>query len=99
MAGSTARHPSPALAGLALGLVALLGFPAPVAGVVPPGTVAPTPQAVGAAAPAVTPALATPVATQIAPAPAPAADYADQRLGQSGQVRDEFRNSGTWIKQ
>ena len=33
MAGSTARHPSPALAGLALGLVALLGFPAPVAGV------------------------------------------------------------------
>ena len=71
----------------------------PLAGVIAPGTVAPTPQAVGAAAPAVTPALAPPVATQAAPAPAPAADYADQRLGQSGQVRDEFSNSGTWIKQ
>ncbi|MEY4269245.1 MAG: hypothetical protein RLZZ58_461 [Pseudomonadota bacterium] len=31
-------------------------------------------------------------------APAPKADYLDSRLNQSGQVRDEFKGSGEWIR-
>ena len=38
---------------------------------------------------------ATPVAS--APTPPPTA-YTDPRLGQSGQVREEFRKSGEWIR-
>lgn len=55
----------------------------------PAGAPAPTPQAMAqgwSAAPST-------------PAPAqPAATYTDPRLNQSGQVREEFNQSGTWIR-
>lgn len=56
---------------------------------------APTPATVGSAAP---------LPPAVAPAPAPAAAtppaprYEDPRLNQSGQVREEFRGSGEWIR-
>jgi spore germination cell wall hydrolase CwlJ-like protein len=67
-------------------------FPAsatPTAGPVPAMPTAPLPPPVGSA----------PVAGPRAPtAPAPKTDYLDSRLNQSGQVRDEFKGSGEWIR-
>ena len=45
------------------------------------------------AAPGFSPAI-VPVPQGADPAPA----YADPRLSQSGQVREEYRKSGEWIK-
>jgi hypothetical protein len=61
---------------------------------VPPIAVpAPTPQTMGSAAP-VAPA-AGPAPRR---APEPRRDYVDPALNQSGQIREEFRGSGEWIK-
>ena len=54
------------------------------------GSIAPLPQTASAPMPQ---AMA-----QTAPAAAPAPTYADPRLNQSGQVRDEFSKSGEWIR-
>jgi hypothetical protein len=65
----------------------------------------PVPALTGAAAvlPDVAPApmpaqMATPVAPTPAAPVAPAPTYTDPRLNQSGQIKEEFRKSGEWIR-
>jgi len=73
--------------------VAILRGGGMVAGgaVLPPGT-AIAPMTAPVAAPGFSPAVIA------APAPSEArGDYADPKLNQSGQVRDEYRQSGEWI--
>lgn len=43
-------------------------------------------------------AMTAPPPAPAAPAAAPAPAYSDPRLNQSGQVREEFRKSGEWIR-
>ena len=43
-------------------------------------------------------AMATPNIAPVVPAPAAPPAYNDPRLGQSGQVREEFSKSGEWIR-
>lgn len=71
--------------------VAMLGKGGSAATAIPAGTSAP---AIPVAAPGFSPAV-----VPGPPAAAPQSEYADPRLNQSGQVRDEFRKSGEWIKQ
>ncbi len=68
------------------------GGPAASATAAPAGTAAPSLQA-SAPAPGFSPAV-----LPTAPAPEPRATYTDPRLNQSGQVREEYRKSGEWIK-
>lgn len=49
------------------------------------------------AAPGAAPGF-SPAVVPVPPTAAPRADYADPRLNQSGQVREEYRKSGEWIK-
>lgn len=68
-------------------LPAAAGFTAPMPNVAP----APTPQAMAQAGSAAPLPAAPPAAAQ-------AQSYADPRLNQSGQVREEFAKSGEWIR-
>ena len=73
--------------------LAILGKGGAVAGaILPAGPLAPLTPPI--AAPGFSPAI-VPVPQAAGPAPS----YADPRLNQSGQVRDEYRKSGEWIKQ
>ena len=65
--------------------------PAPMLG--GPGT--PLPDVAAAPLPG-TMASTAPAMTSPVPAPIPAPTYADPRLNQSGQVREEVRGSGEW---
>lgn len=70
---------------------------APGAGPLP--TLAGAPAPLPDVAPAPMPgAMTAPPPTPAAPAAAPAPAYSDPRLNQSGQVREEFRKSGEWIR-
>jgi Cell Wall Hydrolase len=71
--------------------VAILGKGGVVATTLPTGPLAPLTPPV--AAPGFSPAI-VPVPQTADPAPT----YADQRLSQSGQVREEYKKSGEWIK-
>jgi hypothetical protein len=78
-------------------LAILRGGSAATAGLLPDGsgTLAPLPNAAPAPLPS---AMAQPIGAPAAPV-LPAAlpqTYADPRLNQSGQVREEFRGSGEW---
>lgn len=73
--------------------VALLGKGGAGAGSALPTGTAITPMTPPVAAPGFSPAI-VPVPQTADPAPT----YADQRLSQSGQVREEYKKSGEWIK-
>lgn len=78
-------------------LAILRGGSAATAGLLPDGsgTLAPLPNAAPAPLPS---AMAQPIGAPAAPVlpAAPPQTYADPRLNQSGQVREEFRGSGEW---
>ena len=71
---------------------AAAGLP-PIDGAIQP---APLPGGVAAPMPQAMAQTGTAAATPTPSAPPPA--YTDPRLNQSGQIREEFRKSGEWIR-
>ncbi|MBL8650801.1 MAG: cell wall hydrolase [Sphingopyxis sp.] len=62
------------------------------------GTLAPLPNVAAAPTPQAMAQAERPIGTPAAAPAAPAKTYADPRLNQSGQVREEFNKSGEWIR-
>lgn len=64
------------------------------------GAAAPLPDALPAPMPSAMAQQGRDIGTPVAPAKptAPAPSYTDPRLNQSGQIRDEFKGSGEWIR-
>ena len=78
--------------------LAALGKGGAVAGTTPlPAGTAIAPMAPPVAGPAPAPGF-SPAIVPVAPAPEPRATYADPRLSRSGQVREEYKKSGEWIR-
>lgn len=75
-------------------LVALKNGPGPGPGLPSVGGAAPLPDAAAALSLRAAPDPATTASAPASPAPT----YADPRLNQSGQIRDEYQKSGEWIR-